>query len=384
MKRVQLYAPHIYYFFFFSAAASYGPFLGYWFREAGLGSQQIGLLYAIGPFVALFVQPFWGVVCDKYGMEKAVLMLCSLLTPAIAFGYSGQGNFVVFAATAFALALFNSPMVPLADAIAVAHAQKHKQTYGGARVWGSIGFAMMVIPVGQLYAHVGIERMFVCYMVLMTVVFGITALLEKGGVRRSVAWRDIGKLLARREFAVFLLLVLLVACGTQSFSVFFSVYVGETGGNVSAKIGWLTAVSALSELPFFLLAARLTERFGYRRILALSACAGALRFWLVSLSPSMPLLLLTQSMQGITFALFYAAGVQFAFNLCPPGWKTTAQTLFSMVYTNLAILTASNLGGWLINHSGFGAMFRMAGVMCALGGIGFLLMRGGKAEAAQS
>jgi PPP family 3-phenylpropionic acid transporter len=266
-------------------------------------------------------------------------------------------------------------MIPLSDAIAVAHAQKHRQTYGASRVWGSIGFALMVSPVGILYSHIGIQYMFIFYMSLMVVVFIISLLLKKGGVRRNASWRDVSKLLARKEFAVFLLLVLLVACGTQSFSVFFSVYLGATGGNVSEKIGWLTAVSALSELPFFFFAARFTGRFGYRTMLALAAFTAALRLFIVSFDPPMSVLLLTQPLQGITFALFYAAGVQCANDLCPEGWKTTAQTLFSMVYTNLAILIASNFGGWLIDHSGFDTLFRSAAVLCCIGGIGFLAVR---------
>lgn len=377
MTRLQPYAPHVYYFFFFAAAASYSPFLGYWFREAGMTSQQIGALYAIGPLVALFVQPVWGLLCDKHGIQKAVLMLCSLATPAIAFGYSTGGGFALYAATAVAIAIFSSPMVPLSDAIAVAHAQKYKQTYGAARVWGSIGFALTVSPIGIVYSHIGIERMFLFYMAFMVVVFAITLVLEKGsGVRRAAAWRDVGKLLKNKEFRLFLLLVLLVTCGTQCFSVFFSVYLGSTGGNVSEKIGWLTAVSAISELPFFIFAARFSERFGYRSMLALGAFASTLRLVIVSFDPPLGVLLASQPLQGITFALFYAAGVQCANDLCPDGWKTTAQTLFSMVYTSLAVLIASNFGGWLIDHAGFDTMFRIAAALCCAGGVGFLAMRG--------
>jgi PPP family 3-phenylpropionic acid transporter len=374
MNRLQAYAPHVYFFFFFAAAASYSPFLAFWLREAGLTSQQIGIIYAIGPFVALFVQPMWGLLCDKYGIEKTALMICGLMTPAIAFGYSTGAGFAVFAATAVVLAIFNSPMVPLSDAVAVAHAQKHRQTYGGARVWGSIGFALIVSPVGILYTHIGIDKMFFLYMGLMIVVVAITRLLEKGSVRKNASMRDVVKLLGQKELSVFLLLVLLVACGTQSFSIFFSVYLGTTGGEVSEKIGWLSTVSALSELPFFFFATRFTERFGYRAILALGAFVAASRMIILSLDPPFAVLLFSQMLQGITFALFYAAGVQYVSDLCPESWKSTGQTLFSMVYVNLAILIASNAGGWLIDHAGFGTMFRFAAVSCALGGIGFLTL----------
>jgi PPP family 3-phenylpropionic acid transporter len=375
MSRLRLYAPHVYYFFFFAAAAAYSPFLGYWLKLSGLTSQQIGAIYAVGPLVALFVQPAWGFLCDKYGIVRTALMVCSLVTPAIAFGYSVGGSFAVYLATAVGLAVFNSPMVPLSDAIAVAHTRRHAQTYGGARVWGSIGFALVVTPVGILYEHIGVGRMFAVYMGMMAVVFFITMLLGSGTVRKNAAWSNIGSLLGNREFAVFLLLVLLVACGSQCFSVFFSVYLGTTGGNVSEKIGWLTMVSAASELPFFIFATRFTGRFGYRAVLAFASLACAARLLIVSFDPPLSLLVAGQLLQGITFALFYAAGVQYADDLCPEEWKTTGQSLFGMVYVNVGVLTASNLGGYMIDHAGFGALFRLAAAFCGLGAVGFLILR---------
>lgn len=371
MSRLRNYAPHIYFFFFFSAAASYAPFLAYWLKEAGLTSQQIGLIYAVGPFVALFVQPMWGLLCDKYGMEKAALMVCSLMTPAIAFGYSLGAGFAVYIATAVLLAVFSSPMIPLSDAVAVAHTEKHGQSYGGARVWGSIGYALVVTPIGIVYSHIGLHSMFVMYAAMMTVVFGISFLLGRGSVRKNVSWRDIGALLKNKQISSFLLLILLVACGTQSYSIFFSVYLGTTGGNVSEKIGWMTAVAALSELPFFIYSLRLVERFGYKVLLAAGAFTAAFRLGLLSLDPPFAVLLASQLLQGLTYAMFYAAGVQYANKLCPEGWKTTGQTLFSMVYINLSILITSNFGGWLIDNAGFSALFRTASVLCLTGAIGF-------------
>lgn len=375
MNRLTTYAPHVYFFFFFIAVGSYAPYLGLWLNGEGLTNQQIGAIYAIGPFVALFVQPVWGVLCDKYGIEKSVLMLCSLLTPALAFGYSSGGGFAILAATAVAIAVFSSPLGPLSDAVAVAHVNKRGQTYGGARVWGSVGFAVIVTPMGILYEQIGIKWMFSFYMAFMIAVFFIALLLERGSVRRNTSWRDIGKLLKNKELTMFLFIVFIMACGTQGFNVFFTIYISSDGGNVSAKVGWLMAVAALSEFPFFLFASRITGRFGYRKVLSAGAFAMALRLFAVSFGLPMPVLLATQLLHGISFGLFYAAGVQYANELSPPGSKATGQSLFSMVYANVAILIASNAGGWLIDYAGFGTMFRLSSLLCVMGGIGFLTMR---------
>ncbi|MNJ03615.1 hypothetical protein D3C73_1640090 [compost metagenome] len=40
------------------------------------------------------------------------------------------------------------------------------------------------------------------------------------------------------------------------------------------------------------------------------------------------------------------------------------------------MLTASNVGGWLIDSYGFPVMYRTTAVLCVLSAVGFLLMSG--------
>jgi PPP family 3-phenylpropionic acid transporter len=374
MERLRPYAPHIYYFFFFAAAASYAPFLAFWLKESGLTNQQVGIIYSIGPMIALFVQPMWGFLCDRFCLEKKALLLCSLMTPLIAFGYSTGAGFAVYALTAVLLAFFSSPMAPLADAITVSHVNKYRQSFGGARVWGSIGFAAIVVPMGLLYGVIGIHWMFFFYLAGMIVVFAVTLFLEKGSVRKQVSWRDLARLFGNKEFAVFMLFVFFVAYGAQSYGVFFSVYVGTTGSEVAEKIGMLSFISASSELPFFIFANWLCKRFGYSKILAAGALAGSIRLFVLSLDPSLPALMANQLFQGAAFGLFYAAGVQYAYQISPEGMKTTGQTLFSMIFANMAILASSNAGGWLIDHHGFSTMFGTAAGLSLIGCLGFIFL----------
>ena len=372
------YSIHLYIIFFYIATAAFSPFLGFWFMDQGLSSQQIGLLSSLGPMVGLAAQPLWGMLSDRFGAEKRVLMLSLVLAPIFAFGYLLAGESILFLLlTALLYSLFNSSILPISDAMTVHHARTYGQSFGGIRVLGSISFAVVVTPLGYLYDYAGQEMMFFVHLLTMLAALGALTLVgqpQTSGLEKGTLLTGLGKLLKRKTFVLFLLFTFLVAIGNHVNNVFFSVFLGHIGGNVSERIGLLNTVSALSELPFFVLSAYLLRRIGFFPILTATALAGMLRWGLLSLTPSFPILIASQMLHGLTFALFTAAGVTYVYEMSPTGLKNTGQTMFAVVNYNIATLLASNIGGWLIDHSGFSVLYRSASFLSLAGAIGFALM----------
>ena len=372
------YSVHLYVAFFYMTHATFSPFLGYWFSEQGLSSQQIGLLFSLGPVVGLLAQPMWGMLCDRFGAEKRVLAISLIAAPLLAFGYVLAGGvFAVFILTAMAYAVFYSSLMPISDAITVSHARRYGLSYGGIRFLGSLSFALVITPFGLLYEGIGIQAMFVMQLIMMLVALLVLMQVERPSVqmrRPGNLLQGLGQLLRQPYFGLFLALVFLVSIGNHFYNVFFSVFVGGMGGQVAGQIGWLNSVSALSELPFFLLSGLLIRRWGYFPMLCVTALAGAVRWGILSLEPSFGVIMASQLLHGLTFALFMAAGVNFAFERSPEGMKNTGQTVFALVYMNLANITASNGGGWLLDQYGFQTLFRTGSVLCLLGAVGFIVL----------
>nr|WP_275983902.1 MFS transporter [Paenibacillus hamazuiensis] len=365
---------HVYIFVFYSTQAVFLPFLGYWFAEQGLSSRQIGLLSSLGPVLGLFIQPVWGALCDRFGLERAILMASTVLAPLIAFGYRFAGDrFWMYMVTALGLALTFSAMSPINEAMTVSHAQKRGLSYGGIRVLGSISFAIVAALIGVIYKRIGIEHMFMVYAGTMALLLASLFLLEKPriGKNRNRVRGGFKAFLSQRRFIVFLPLVFAVSVGSAACSVFLSVFVNSTGGDVSGKIGLLNTAAALSELPFFIFAGRLIKRFGYFPILSAVGAAAALRWLLLSSEPTFGMLIAAQLLHGVTFALFVATGISYVHEASPEGFRTTGQTLFAIVNSNLAVLVASNAGGYLIDARGFSFMFQTASLVSLAGAIGF-------------
>nr|WP_261381673.1 MFS transporter [Paenibacillus cremeus] len=106
----------------------------------------------------------------------------------------------------------------------------------------------------------------------------------------------------------------------------------------------------------------------------MSALAGMLRWLILSFEPSYSVLLMNQLLHGATYALLMAAAVTFVYEMGPDGMKTTGQTLYTVVASNLSSIIGSNVGGWIMDQQGFSVLFQLASVLSLLGALGFFLM----------
>jgi PPP family 3-phenylpropionic acid transporter len=128
-------------------------------------------------------------------------------------------------------------------------------------------------------------------------------------------------------------------------------------------MGLTQTVATISEIPVLFFVNRLIKRWGARRLMAVSIAAYALRAFLVSLATVPEAILLIQTIHGATFALLIGAGVTLADELAPAGLKATAQGLYSAVMGGVGVAMGAVLGGWIYEHYGAQATFRvMSGV----------------------
>lgn len=377
------YSLHVYNYFFYIAYAAFPPYIGYWFAEEGLTTQQIGLIFSIGPLVGFLIQPLWGLLIDYYGNAKWILLSSMALTPWVALSYRyADHHFPLYIAISILLAVCSSAALPVIDALTVRHAKNNSLSYGTIRVLGSISFGLSVTLFGLYYNREGISAMFMVYMLCMTFMCGLTLLIRndrssagaKRGAResgRSGMLKKMVPLLKERRFLLFLAPVFLAAIGPQINNAFYSVYISHFGGEAAGKIGVLYAVAAITEIPVFIFSGYIIRKLGYVATLSLVSVAGAIRWYVLSLEPSFEVLAANQLLSGLTYALFLSAGVNYAYDMSPEANKTTAHSLFVVVYTNIAGIVASNVGGWVVKLGGYPLLFQGAAIMSLLGAAGF-------------
>jgi MFS transporter, PPP family, 3-phenylpropionic acid transporter len=362
------------YCFYYMALGSYMPFINLYYERLGLSGVQIGTLAALPVLITATITFVWAAIADTFRLHRVILQGSFLLTPVVAYWLSQAKYFVALIPWVFAYAIVTSPISPLLDSNALEVAKEHQRSYGGLRVWGSIGWAVSTWLVGLLIESQGIRWFFYSYIALMTIAFGFSLFQPaRKLVQRSSLIHGLRELF-QVDFLLFLISAFLLTTASGGVNSFFSLYlnrIGATGG----QIGFSWALAAVSELPVMLLSAVILRRIGAEGLLVMAFLVFIVRWLLYSMIDVPVWALAVQLLHGLSFAAFLVGGVTFVSERTPPGLSATAQAIYSTVTFGLASITGSMIGGYLYDNVGMQNFFRIFSLLGIAGLTIFLMAR---------
>ncbi len=370
----------LFWFVYMGALGIFFPYYSLYLREnAGLSGTQVGLVLAVLPLVGIAAQPFWGQVADRTGARGRILALLSLgaslgyLALAVAKGFSA-----IVLATA-ALAAFTTAVLPMTVSVSLAvlrDAGPH--AFGFVRVWGTLGFFLLVVafpwmldryqavrgfvPESGGASEPGLEVMFIVTagLIFVAALIGL-ALPREGAVSLRAARRDWRELLRNGAFVRFLLFALAAYFFLQGPMWLFPIFVRSRGGDIETIRGmWILMLAV--EIPLVLFIGSGLKRIGARGLLALGVLAGGFRWTLCGLIEDLSLLYPVQILHGVTVVGLLLGGPLYLDAIAPERLRSTAQALLSMVGMGIAGIASNAGAGWLLEHAGVDAPYIVGGI----------------------
>lgn len=367
-----------YYLGFFLAVGTAGPYLTLVLSGRGLRPTQIGLVLAVSALLGTVASPLIGQLNDRVQRPRAILFWSALLSPVWFAGYflvSGLGPLMGIAvASAITQAAF-----PLADALALREAGRSADfSYGQVRLWGALGYALMVASAGFLYHRTGLSFSPLLYgAATVPLLAAISRLPGESGAAPAprapgFALSGLGGLVRSRPLVAFIgvSFVIMIAVGINGS--FLPLYYRALGYPM-AWVGMNFTVAAGAEIPLFYLSGRLIARLGTMATVMVGTAVWALKYLLMALAPGVVVVIAAQVLDGIAYALFWSASVEVVNRLAPAGAKSSAQALYSGLTMSLGSIVANALGGWLLATAGprglYGAMAAIALAALAFYGV---------------
>jgi len=140
-------------------------------------------------------------------------------------------------------------------------------------------------------------------------------------------------------------------------------------------VGLLWAIGVVAEVILFAFGGAIVRQLGPVGLLLLGGVAGILRWMLLALFTSLPVLVLVQLLHALTFAGTHLAAVYFLVRRAPAGLAATAQGLYGAIawggLFGLAMLASGTL------YAAFaGAAFHAMAAMCLVGVFCALMLLG--------
>lgn len=347
---------------FWVACGSCAPFISAYYKQIGLSFTQIGVLLAIGPIFAIFIQPLWAMLSDRTGKRKLLLILLALCTAGAYLLYYLGASFAVCLLAVLVVSLFSLALLPLCDALVIDRANAYGFPFARIRIGGTLGYAAMVFGAGMFLEKFD-GAQFAVAAVAYLLFAGAVMLLPQGGAREEAAPARREAAPARKkavparesifdtsEILFVLALALIESLGLGFSGSFMGSYAVELGFG-SSLIGVLSCISALSEVPILLFAGKLVDRFGEIPLLIFSGVMMSLRLFLTGMG-LVPAMISAQLLQSVTYMTTYICCTQYISKHVRAGKMSQGQSALAIVQSGLAAVASNLFGGMLVDAVG--------------------------------
>jgi PPP family 3-phenylpropionic acid transporter len=338
----------ILYFLVFCCTASCLPIFADYLKAHGLSGIKIGIMLSITPLMMFLVQPFYGMLADRLGCKKCLLLSSALTSVSYTF-YLFNGGFVYLFIITIFMALFYNSIQPLLDSLSLTLVQKNPSfSYGTLRIAGAAGWAFTGIIAGHFIDTVSTTVIFVISAIsmLLTFVFGFALKpdLEKRGTTGTQSFVNIKAVFENKILFFLLICVFLISAGATTIWNFYSLYMKENGDRPPVDTAFLSR--AYVNCHYFIFLQELSEVWNQTTLL-ITVFATSLRLFLYSVVKNPTVAISIELLHGLSWSLFWVVCVEYVNMLVPEVWRATGQSLLYAAYYGAGAIAGNLWTGFL-------------------------------------
>jgi PPP family 3-phenylpropionic acid transporter len=279
---------------------------------------------------------------------------------------------------------WNGPL-PLMEAVTFNHLGARASRYAQVRVWGSIGFILVVLGVGWWQQQAGSGVVPIAVLVLFGGIWLSVLVIPDQAPDRPPGGRspdhDAGEpepslvrhLLRRREILFFLAACLLMQASHGAYYAFYSIHL-EAAGYSQSAVGALWALGVAIEVLVFLRMHWLLERFSAHALMLASLALAVLRWLMIGfLVEILALQIIAQTLHAATFGVFHASAIHLAHCYFPGPTQGRGQAAYNSIGFGAGGALGSLGSGLLWSSAGAAWTYVAAAGFAALGFVAVLL-----------
>ena len=340
---------------FFTFFMTWGIFLPYWtaylITGKGLTVPEASYMMSFGlvarGFSTLFIFPY----ISKKWSSKRVLDFLAVGAFISAFLYIPANSLPTILLVTLIFSIFYPALMPALDSIAgqlVQHGQLH---YGKSRSYGSTGFVVMVLIISMVTGKFGDGSILWLMLIGLALLLLLNArpapavLLEAPKLQSSSKFTLKG-LFKVKYFPIVLLIGILLQGAHASYYNYGYIYLQQLGVE-KYFIGIIINIGVLFEILFFAKADRLFSHWKPSSLLVLAATGSTVRWLLVSLIPSIPVFVISQSLHTLSFAMAHYAVILFFTQHLPREQMPNAQGMYNALAMSWSTAVLTLFGGFL-------------------------------------
>lgn len=355
------------------------PFLS---GHRGFSPTEIGNMFAVGAIGAIVAPFIAGQIADRWFNTEKFLGISHILGGILIWQLASLETYTGFLYFSLAYSLVYSPTLSLTNSLAFHHLPDRDRDFGKIRVWGTVGWIIVGIGIGQwlLYQHTPIGA--TPEVVSATQAEGMADAFKLSGAlgiamgifcfflpetppakekKNSAIGGALGAIKHQPLITLFLIAVP-ISCVHQFYFVHTAPFLGQfqnqaegfinivnkivgVGGGGLMTIGQMMELAVLAFIPLF------AKKVSRKALLCTGIAAYALRMFLFAFGSSfpeslqLPAIILGVSMHGFCFGCFIFVAFMVVDEECSADVRASAQSLFNLVIVGIGIIVGSLIAG---------------------------------------
>ena len=343
----------VFYFLVLGAFAGWQSYYNLHLDGIGFSSMQIGILNAVFIATSALVVPFWGMLADKFGGNR-ILLLLSMVCAVLVFLIGETFKFHWMLMLIAVVSVFHQPAGAVVDGLTVGFVRRNpRYSYGQFRLWTSVGYASISLIVGYLARH-GTDIIFKVSagLFLLLSLFNLLTMPAKPVTGRSlVSLRSFGVFFRNYQMLFFLMLIFLLGIAVAPLMQFINLYYNDIGASASF-IGWVFFLQAIPEIPAYIIGTRIVKRIGAEKMILLSMVISLLRLIMYGFITVPEIAIFFSVFHCITVAFFLLGVVEYIQRRTPDHLQSTGQALIWAFHYGAGISVGNIVLGYLRDATG--------------------------------
>lgn len=358
-----------FYFFYFAFIGAYNSYFGLYLQSLEFSALMIGVVISMMQIMRIFAPYLWGSLADRWGRRTPLIRLSVTMGLLCFIPLFFIDRFTSMLAVIAVLALFWSAALPLTESLTLEHLRTQPERYGRIRLWGSLGFIVVVVTVGNVLDHSpAVAVLWSCVVLLAGTALAAMLMPETQVRHASHVTEPLLPLLKRPEVMCVLAACFFMSVAHGPLYVFYSIHLVDHG-YTKTSVGLLWALGVVAEIIVFIYMPQILRRWSLRGLFLFSFAAAGLRFLLIAWGvESLVLVLFAQILHGATFGICHATAMSALSRWFGPRHQGRVQGLYGSVSFGAGGLVGSLISSWLWQPIGAGWVYSFASLagLCGL------------------
>ncbi len=272
----------------------------------------------------------WGWVADHTGKRMGIIKLTTFAAALAFLGVFANHGYWWMALVMCVFSFFWNAALPQFEATTMTRLGEQVHRYSNIRLWGSVGFIVSVVVLGELLESMSSEAIPVAVAIALVCLFVVTLMVPKEdeGAHHGETG-SIWAILRRPEVIAMLVVCFLLQASHGPYYTFFTIYM-EQHGYARGVIGQLWALGVVAEIGIFLIMHRLMPRYGAYALLLWSLGLTTLRWLVIAYFPEAGWIMVAgQCLHAASFGIYHAVAIHLIHRIFVGQHQGRGQAIYS-------------------------------------------------------